>query len=215
VRKLLAAACLALAPLALAADREIPYAQMHKPLSRIAGLPDGKYFRARMFFTSEDPAVATRDIRLVVRSSTGDIAVPIAEDGTGTFPLRDDLLKENPPVVTNIGEGKLSVRLDMSVTAPPEQRFHYGLMVAMIDEVDGIVAQQGLMARMMAPDFEGLLITFPKGTAATATVEAAKPETFKADAEGKIRIPDRRTWRKENPFVQLSAIPQRVELDVD
>jgi hypothetical protein len=206
---------LTLAPLALAADREIPYAEMHKPLARLAGIPDGKFFRARMRFASNDPAVPTPDIKLVVRSRAGDIAVPIGADGSGAFPLRDDLLKENPPVVTNVAAGKLQVRVDMSVSAPPEQRFRYELMVAMQDEVEGIIARQGFMARMMAPDFEGLLVTFPKGTAATATVEAAKPETFKADAEGRIRIPDRKAWRKENPFVQLSETPLRVDLDAN
>jgi hypothetical protein len=206
---------LLLAPLALAADREIPYAEMHKPLARLAGIPDGKYFRARMRFASNDPAVPTTDIKLVVRSRAGDIAVPIGADGSAAFPLRDDLLKENPPVVTNVAPGKMQVRVEMSVSAPPEQRFRYELMAAMQDEVKDIIARQGFMARMMAPDFEGLLITFPKGTAATATIEAAKPEVLEADAEGRIRIPDRKAWRKENPFVQLSEVPQRIDLEAD
>jgi hypothetical protein len=206
---------LLLAPLALAADREIPYAEMHKPLARLAGIPDGKYFRARMRFASNDPAVPTTDIKLVVRSRAGDIAVPIGADGSAAFPLRDDLLKENPPVVTNVAPGKMQVRVEMSVSAPPEQRFRYELMAAMQDEVKDIIARQGFMARMMTPDFEGLLITFPKGTAATATIEAAKPEVLEADAEGRIRIPDRKAWRKENPFVQLSEVPQRIDLEAD
>jgi hypothetical protein len=215
VKQLIVIALVAFAVPALAADREIPYAEMHQPLARLAGIPDGKYFRARTRFASNDPTVATKDIKLVVRSRGGDIAVPIGADGSGAFPLRDDLLKENPPVVTNVAAGKLQVRVDMSVSAPPEQRFRYELMVAMQDEVEGIIARQGFMARMMAPDFEGLLVSFAPGSAATATVEAAKPETFKADAEGRIRIPDRKAWRKENPVVQLSETPLRIDLDTD
>ena len=199
----------------LAADREIPYADMHKVLNRLAGIPDGTYFRARTRFKSEDPAVATGAIKLVIRAKAGDIVVPVPDDGNAAFPLRDDLARENPPVVTNVAPGKLSVTVDLSVSAPPEQRFNYTLLVAMQDEVEGIIAKQGMMARMMAPDFEGLLISFAPGTAASATVEATKPETFKADAEGKVRIPDRRAWRKENPFVQLSAVPLRIELNTD
>jgi hypothetical protein len=215
MRKLLIATLCALAPLALAADREIPYAEMHKPLARLAGIPDGKYFRARMQFASNDPAVATPDIKLVIRARAGDIAVPVAADGSATFPLRDDLLKENPPVVTNVAQGKMQVRVQFSVSAPPEQRFRYELMAAMQDEVDGIIARQGFMARMAAPDYEGLIVTFPKGTAATATVEAARPETFAADPEGRLFIPDRKAWRKENPFVQLSAVPERIDLHAE
>lgn len=215
MRILIAVALCALAPLAHAFEREIPYANMHKVFARVASIPNGKYFRTQPRIESKDPAVATQDIRLVIRARSGDIVVPIAADGAASFPVRDDLLAENPPVVTNVAKGKLQMRVDMSVTTPPEQRFRYEVMVAMIEEVDGIIASQGMMARMFAPDFEGLQVSFAPGTAATATVEAAKPETFQADAEGRIRIPDRKAWRKENPFVQLSAMPQRVELYVE
>lgn len=215
MRTLLAVALCALAPLAHAFEREIPYANIHKVFARVAGIPNGKYFRMQSRIVSEDPAVATKDIRLVIRARTGEIPVPIAPDGSAVFPIRDDLLAENPPVVTNVAKGKLSMRMDMSVEAAPQQRFRYELMAAMIEEVDGIIAGQGMMARMFAPDFEGLQVSFPPGTAATATVEAAKPETFPADAEGRIRIPDRKAWRKENPFVQLSAVPARMELYVE
>ncbi|MGQ0585694.1 MAG: DUF2987 domain-containing protein [Gammaproteobacteria bacterium] len=205
---------LAFASLALAADREIPYANLHKVFVR-AAIPPGKYFRVATRFESRDPAVATADIKLVVRSRAGEIPVPVAADGAVQFPLRDDLLKENPPVVTNVGDGKLQLNVTMAVEAPPEQRFRYELMVAMLDEMDGIISKQPFMVRVMAPDFEGLLVEFAKGTAATATVEAAKPETFTADVEGLIRIPDKKAWRKENPFVQLSGQPLRIALDTD
>ncbi len=215
MRKLLAVTLCALAPLALGADRVIPYEDMHGVFARVAEATGGKYFKIATVMKSKDPAVATADIKLLIKSKAGDIPVPVTAEGAVAFPVRDDLLKENPDVLTNVGEGHLEVRIAMSVEAPPEQRFRYELMIAMQDDVKSVLAKQGFMARMMAPDFEGLRISFPPGTAATATVEAAKPETFKADAEGKIRIPDKRTWRKENPFVQLSAVPQRIELDND
>jgi hypothetical protein len=215
MQKLFVFALCALAPLAFAADREIPYKDLHKVFSRVAGIPEGTYFRMTARMASNDPAVATDAIRLVIRSRNGDIAVPVAADGSAQFPVRDALLEENPPVVTNVAEGKLQVRISVRVEAPPEQRFRYGLMAAMQDEADAILAKQGFLVRMMAPDFEGLRVSFAPGTAATATVEAAKPETFAADAEGRIHIPDRKAWRKENPFVQLSAMPLGIALDAD
>ena len=215
MRQLLIVALCALAPLAHAFEREIPYQDLHKVFARIAGVSNGKYFRSQPRFESKDPAVATKDIRLVIRSKSGDIVVPVAPDGATAFPVREDLLAENPPVVTNVQKGKLQMRIDMSVEAPPEQRFRYDLLAAMVAEVEGIIAAQGMMARMFAPDFEGLQLEFAPGTAATATVEAARPESFQADAEGRIRIPDRKAWRKENPFVQVSAMPVRMQLYVD
>ncbi len=183
--------------------------------ARVAGVPEGTYFRMTTRIASNDPAVATGAIRLVIRSRHGDIDVPVAADGSAQFPVRDVLLEENPPVLTNVADGKLEVRISVRVEAPPEQRFRYGLMVAMQDEADAILGKQGFLVRMMAPDFEGLRVSFASGTAATATVEAAKPETFTADADGQVRIPDRKAWRKENPFVQLSAPPLAIQLDVD
>lgn len=215
MRRIVAILLCALAPLAHAFEREIPYENLHKVFARMAGVPNGKYFKSQPRFESKDPAVATKDIRLVIRSKSGDIAVPVAPDGATTFPVRDDLLAENPPVVTNVAKGQLQMRVEMSVSAPPEQRFRYGLMVAMIEEVEGIIAAQGMMARMFAPEFEGLELRVAPGTPATATVEAARPESFAADAEGRIRIPDRKAWRKENPYVQVSAMPIRMELFVE
>jgi hypothetical protein len=198
------------------AERTIPYASLHAMFSRIAVLQGGTYFKADARLTSTDPAVPTEALQLVIQSRGGAIRVPVAADGTTQFPIRADLLAENPPVLTNAAEGKLSLSVSLRVEAPPTQRFRYGLMVAMHDEARAMIAKQGMMARMLAPDFEGLRITFPAGTAATATLETAQgPVRFETDAAHVIRIPDRRKWRREDPFVQLSAMPLEISLDVD
>ncbi len=206
-----------LCPLALAAaDREIPCAKLHAMFSRVAQLQGGTYFEADARLASNDPAVPTANIRLVIRSRAGEIPVPVAADGTTRFPLSDALLEENPPVATNVAKGQLAFNVALRVEAPPAQRFRYGLMVAMRDEAAAMIAKQGMMARMLAPDFGGLQITFLEGTAATATVETAKgPVRFHSDAQGRIRIPDRRDWRRENPFIQLSAMPVQITLQTD
>ena len=198
------------------ADRAIPYADMHAMFSRIAALQGGTYLKADARLTSADPAVPTENLRLVIQSKGGEIPVPVAADGTTQFPIRADLLDENPPVMTNAAEGKLQFNVSLRVEAPPAQRFRYGLMVAMQDEAKAMIAKQGMLARMLAPNFEGLRISFPAGTAATATLETAEgPVRFETDAEGNIRIPDRRRWRREDPFVQLSAMPLAISLGVD
>ena len=213
MRKLLAAALCALTPLAAVADREIPYDRLHATFARVAAATNGKYCKVDAVLKSNDPAVPTKDIRLVIRARDGDIAVPVAGDGRTQFPLRDDLLQENPPVVTNVAKGKLQFDVSLHVLAPPAQRFRYELMAAMEQEYDALIAGQGLMARMLAPDLDVLVISYAPGTAASATVEAAPPATLQADADGRIRIPDRKSWRKQNPFVQLSAMPLNIELD--
>ena len=201
---------------AFGAERVIPYSDLHSMFARVASLQGGKYVKAEARLNSTDPAVPTAEILLVIRSRTGEIRVPVAADGATDFPIRADLLAENPPVLTNTAEGKLQLGIGLRVEAPPEQRFRYGLMVDMQDEVKATIAKQGMMARLFAPDFGGLVISFPDGTTGSATVEAAAgPVHFAADAENRVRIPDRRDWRRENPYVQLSATPAQIALDVD
>lgn len=213
---LLVSVLLLLWPTAASADRVIPYADLHSMFARLAALQGGTYFKADARLISADPAVPTQDLKLVIQSRSGEIRVPVAADGTTQFPVRADLLDENPPVLTNAAKGKLQLSVSLRVEAPPAQRFRYGLMIAMQDEAATMIAKQGLMARMLAPDFEGLLISFPAGTTATATLETAKgPVSFTADAENRIRIPDRREWQREDPFVQLSAMPVQIALDTD
>lgn len=201
---------------AAAAERSIAYADMYGMFARVAQLQGGKYFKATATLSSADPSVATADITLVIRGREGAIPVPVAADGAIQFPLRDDLLAENPPVFTNVPQGKLSMSVSIRVEAPPQQRFRYGLMVEMDDEAKAMIAKQGMIARMLAPDFEGLRIRFAKGSKAIATVElAAGLQRFQPDAEGNLEIPDRRAWRIENPFVQLSEMPLGIGLGAD
>ena len=214
MRRLLAVALCVLAPLAGAADREIPYGDLHGAFAKAARVPPGRYFHVVTRFESQDPDVATKDIKLVIRSQGGDIRVPVAADGTVQFPVRDDLEDEDPPVVTNVADGLLRLHITMEAEAPPEQRFRYELLVAMKDDAKAALSKAGFWVRWFtAPDFTGLLITYPPGTAATAVVEATKRWTIATDADGRIHIPDRKIWRKENPAVQLSEMPLSIELE--
>ena len=216
IATLLIAVAYLLPPAAAAAERSIPYADMYGMFARVAQLQGGKYLKAAATLSSADPAIATKDITLVIRGRAGAIPIPVAADGTTQFPISDALLAENPPVFTNVPQGKLSMAVSIRVEAPPQQRFRYGLMVEMHDEAKAMIAKQGMLARMLAPDFEGLRIGFAPGSTATATVESADgPEVFRAVAQGNLDIPDRRAWRRENPFVQLSELPLRIALGVD
>jgi hypothetical protein len=211
----LLACCFAAAPVA-AAERAIAYADLHRVFSRVAMLQGGKYLRVATTLASKDPSIATRDIRLVIRSRQGDLLVPVAADGSTAFPLRADLLAENPAVMTNVPEGKLEMNVSLAVEAPPQQRFRYGLMAEMLAEAKAMIAKQGFVARLLAPDFEGLVITFAPGSETTVTVAAAAgPVRLTADASGNVLVPDRRDWRRENPWLELSALPTRIALRAD
>src|SRR5688500_11968714 len=108
-------------PPAAAAERSIPYADMYGMFARVAQLQGGKYLKAAATLSSADPAIATQDITLEIRGRQGAITIPVAADGATQFPISDALLEENPPVFTNVPEGKLSMTVAIRVEAPPQQ----------------------------------------------------------------------------------------------
>jgi hypothetical protein len=196
-----------------AAERSIPYADMHRVFERLARFAGGTYVKATGRLTSSEPSIAPREIRLVIRAKSGDLPVAVAEDGTVAFPVRDDLLAENPSVVTNVPEGKLQMSFRIAVEAAPSMRFPYRLADDMRAEAKAAIARQGMLARMMMPNFEELVLEFPPGAAARATVGLASGKVeLAADAEGHITVPDRRDWRRENPEIELSVLPVRMAL---
>ena len=198
---------------AAAGERAVPYADMHKIFSRIATVDGARFVKLRPTLSAADGSMAPSDIRMTIKSRAGDIVVPVDEKGRASFPVRADLEQENPDVMVNVAQGQLNLNIGMDIDAPPEQRFRYGLMQQMQDEIDELMKEQGMMARMFAPDFDALVVEFPPGTAATAVVESSEgAESFTADAQGRIALEDRRAWRREDPWVQLSAKPTRITL---
>lgn len=194
--------------------REIPYRKLHDAFTTIEPLEDARYIRLRYTVGRADSDSASEALRLVIASASGDIEIPVEADGTVDFPLNDTLLEENPPVRTNAPEGGLSVGMTIDISAPPAERFPYALLVDLDHEYTRMVKKQGFMARMLAPKSTGLELRFAAGQPATATVAGRNAEVFHADDQGRVRIPVRPEWRRENPEVVLSRAPQFISLAI-
>lgn len=201
---------------AFAADawREIPYRKLHEAFTTIAPLEDARFIQLRYTVERADADTASEPLRLVIASASGDIEVPVGAEGAVEFPLSDALLEEDPPVRTNAPEGGLSVGMTIDISAPPTDRFPYALLVDIEDEYSRMVKKQGFMARMLAPKSAGLEIRFAAGEPATATVAGRSGQVLHADDQGRLRIPSRREWRRENPEVVLSRTPDSISLAI-
>jgi len=207
----LAPAFLLLAAPALAADwRSIPYENFHSALTSLKPLKDARYIRVRQVISVSAPDMTLEDLRMVIASSGGDIEVPITLDGSMAFPLTDELLEENPPVRVNAPEGGLSLNVSIEIGMPPTDRFQYDAVVEMAAEYDRFVDQQGMMARMMAPDATGLHIEFGAGEPASASLSAPAGETIAANDEGILVIPLEEDWAGAE--VVLSRFPDLIRL---
>lgn len=194
--------------------REIPYRKLHDAFTAVEPLEDARYIRLQHTVAREDSDVSSEPLRLIIAGASGDIEVEIDADGSVDFPLSDALLEEDPPVRTNAPAGGLAIGLTIDISAPPTDRFPYALLVDIEDEYSRMVKKQGLVARLLAPAASGLELRFATGRAATATVGGRAGQVFHADDEGRLRIPSRREWRRENPEVVLSHTPESISLAI-
>ncbi|MEJ2515636.1 MAG: DUF2987 domain-containing protein [Gammaproteobacteria bacterium] len=208
---LLAPAALLAAASATAADawRSIPYETLHRALTSVTPLEDAQYIQLEQRIAVTAPGMTLDDLRMVIDADGGEIEVPVDSAGTMDFPLSEALLDENPPVRVNVPDGGLSLNLSLDTTVSPAERFSYGLVADMAEEFDRFSAEQGLVARMMAPDVAGLRVEFAEGPRGTARVG---DEVLAAGPDGVLLVPLRGDWVRQRPEVVLSRMPALMRL---
>lgn len=207
--------CLLLSLCAGAAFAENRYVDLHKVVEPVAKLAGLRYVSADLRVKSTNATVKPETIAFTIRASGGDITVPVDADGRLVLPITDALVAENPVVVSNQPEGSLEISVSFDVRADPQQTFDYALLDAMRREYDEVVGRQKLMWRLFAPDGDGLLIRFPKGSEATVTVALANgPVRYAADEKDEVRLPNKAEWRRQNPRIETSVKPEKVALNL-
>lgn len=101
-----------------------------------------------------------------------------------------------------------------AVADVPPQSFSYSVYTQMAANYADDVAARDLLDRLVAPDPQGLLIRFPPGSDARATVYLRSGVLrYAADDNDELRLPDKREWRRDNPRIELSATPLALALD--
>jgi hypothetical protein len=100
---------------------KLPYATIHNLVSQhVKGAQEEE---ARFTIESSIKGVTSKDISIYIDSRKGRIPVKLNSDGTFSFPLRDDLLQENPFVVTNQPKGSMNLNATFPIT--PQFKFPY------------------------------------------------------------------------------------------
>lgn len=188
--------------------REIPYKKFHASFSSVKPLEGARHIHLRRALSTSAGDMARDHIRMVIGAADGDIEVAIGPDGTLDFPMSEGLAKENPPVRVNVPEGELSVSVEIEFEVQAAQRFPYSLVTDVEDEYRRFVKQQGMLARMMAPEMQGLAIVFPAGEPGLATVTNPADEIIRADESGTLMVPLRKGWTGAQ--ILLSRMPETI-----
>jgi hypothetical protein len=178
-------------------------------LDKFAALPEDQRDRldVRIRLTpSQGPQVP---VTLTIVAAAGRLVVVPGADGLSDFPVRADLLAENPVVLTSVPEPiKTKVSLELGPRLPPERSFAYAELMRSVEQANRAIKSAAGLFNFAAPRMKGVVLQFHAGdTPATATLGGPGGGLLSADAAGRIEIPLEEKRLASNPGVVLSARP--------
>lgn len=197
-------------PQADAGTGATPYAVLYQALSPALDVEGDPRLRAVQRIESKLPGVRPETIEVVIEARGGAIRVPIAADGRAGFPLRDDLLAQNPPVRSNQPRGSLTVSVTLALAPPRSTRVPVGDLVDALAAADAWLARKAVAEGLPPPTVRGVELRFPPGAGASATLRGASERLLLADGGGRIvlvRDADLADGARE---VELSQLPLEV-----
>lgn len=210
------AAFLLSATTAYCADVVIPYAKLYPMFERGSRI-QSPHVRPIFVAQSTDKAVKPGSITLTVQAKSGAIPLKIDPDGEiHGFPVSAELLKENPPIVTNQPKGTLRIGGGMGITLPDSLTFTFAQLNGYLTEAAAEMKKQaGMMLGFMIPSAKGLIFEFASPRKQTLTIAyKAGPKVLQADSDNGLKLPMDKASLAENPSVTLSEKPLKVSIDM-
>lgn len=205
---------------ALAENARLPYHHLYRIQKIQAELRQAHpNLQIALQLRSALPNVKTSDLEAYIDSKSGKIPLNISPDGDIAVPLRDDLLAEDPWLITNQPKGTMQLNwqagLARSVVRQMTNSIHYGLVMRATRDCEDVQAKM----RQFFPDapklvMSGLKLIFSPGTKPAALVIHAKSgdRKLEADAGGELIVPLDESLLEEDPLMTLSAPPAKVQL---
>jgi hypothetical protein len=210
--KVFAKAALLLAlfvPVAQAQESSTPYEVLYGVLMPAQEAKKYDRLRAIERVRSKSATVAASEIRLSIHAKSGVIPIPIAADGTISFPMDAALKAENPPVVSNQPKGSLGLTITFELRLPPGLRIPYTEVVAALTQAREMVAKYGVpgAAPGEVPKVGGVEFRFLRGKDASVTIAGKTERLLVADESGSVVLMDDPQLVRENPTVVFSRAP--------
>jgi hypothetical protein len=205
---------------ALAENARLPYHHLYDIQKIQAGLCQvHTNLQIILQLQSALPNVKTSDLEVYLDSKSGKIPVAIGADGEIEMPLRDDLLAEDPWLVTNQPKGTMELNwqagLARSIVRQMTNAIHYGLVMGALHDCEEV--QAGM--RQFFPDtpkwtMAGWKIIFsPEASPGEVVIHTrAGDQKLDADANGELIVPLHDSWLAEDPLMTFSAPPAKVQL---
>ena len=188
---------------------QIPYAALHKVLSRAQQVQHPK-LRALVTVKSK-AAQAAEKITMVIQAKSGRIEVPVSSDGEiRNFPISPELLKENPMVLTNQPKGSSELQVQLEALVPDTLTYSYRELASVLDDANAELKKQAGVLSILMPRARALTFKFRDGGKQTLTVQGTQPQVLTSNADGAIRLEIDKTLAAQDPQVVVSQKPARV-----
>lgn len=186
----------------------MPYATIHKVVSRAQQVKHPK-LRALVTLQSKNPGA--KPPAMVVQAKSGPINVMIGEGGEiRNFPISDELLKENPLVVSNQPKGTSQLQVAMALTVPETLTYSGRELAQLLEEANAEIKKQAGMMSLLAPRAKAFTFHFRGGGKQTVTVKHNEPQVLRAGADGTVRLEIDQSFKAQDPAVIVSEKPLKI-----
>ena len=187
---------------------QVPYATIHKAVTRAQQV---KHPKVRAFVIVQSKTKPDKPVTMAIKAKSGPINVDISKDGEiRNFPVSADLLKENPPVLSNQPKGSSALVVGLELVVPDTLTYSYRELAQQLEDANAEVKKQAGVLSLVAPRAKAVVFQFRARGKATVTVSRKEPQVLTADPDGRVRLEIDKSIAAQDPQVVVSEKPIRV-----
>jgi hypothetical protein len=195
-----------------AENARLPYAQLYQ-MQRVQNELSATYTNLVVNLRMEPASTNVRsgDLDAYIDAKSGRIPIKIGPEGDFIVPMRDDLLAENPWIITNQPRGSMRLNWFVGlVVRPLGVSVRYRALMQVVRDC-GDVRERMRQVFPGAPKgtVSGLKLTFsPPGASASAVIHSERADRkMEVDAKGEVVLTFDPDLFEENPLVTFSKEP--------
>lgn len=184
-----------------------PYIVLYQVLESAQAIAKYDRLRAVEHIESKRPGVLPSDIKLTIRSRSGDLLVPVAADGRLEFPVDAALKAENPDVLANQPKGSLTLTLTFELRFTDPQRVGWGELSSALEQARSAVTEG---ATGPETQVAGVEYRFLPGEDARVTMTGTGERLLMAGDDGRIIVMIDEMVKKERPTLVANRAPRAI-----
>jgi hypothetical protein len=190
---------------------QIPYSVFYQAFTRSQKINSAHLRPTVTVVSTKAKDAGAPPVKLVIQAKAGPINVTADSEGEiRSFPLTEELRKENPEVLSNQPRGTSQLRVAVALVLPDTLTYSYRLLAERLEEANREMKKQAGMLSIMLPRAKTLEFHFSSPGKQTVTVAATKPQTFTTDNNGNVQLVIDSQLAAEDPQVIVSVKPEKV-----